>query len=243
MKPYFFGNQNANTVLIQMVGEHDLPLMEQEYSMLQKLLRGNGEEVDREILLAAVKADNWNDDLSPWTAPPVFGKPPAPKEDGFGDGAAKTLVWLQEELIPSLEGEQQETPRKMYYISGYSLAGLFALWAAYQTDLFAGVAAVSPSVWFPGFREYVKTHALRSDVKAPASSAPAVYLSLGDKEEKTRSQVMAQVGSAIREIYEHLQEESVACTLEWNPGNHFAEPELRMAKGWAWLLGHAVKKS
>ena len=253
MKPYFFGNRNANTVLIQMVGEHDLPLMEQEYSQLQALMReSRGDATNKEILLIAVKADNWNDDLSPWTAPPIFGKPPAPVEREFGDGAAKTLAWLQEKLIPTLECNPQDPanaivhekpgkddrslenyimpqdpPRKKYYIGGYSLAGLFALWAAFQTDLFAGVAAVSPSVWFPGFREYAKTHPVKTDT---------IYLSLGEKEEKTRSQVMAQVGSAIRDIYEHLKKSNISCILEWNAGNHFSEPALRTAKGWAWLL-------
>lgn len=47
-------------------------------------------------------------------------------------------------------------PHKTYYLGGYSLAGLFSLWAAYQTNLFAGIAAASPSVWFPGFLDYAK---------------------------------------------------------------------------------------
>ena len=62
---------------------------------------------------------------------------------------------------------------KTYYIGGYSLAGLFALWTAYQTDIFKGVAA-SPSVWFPGFAEYMKKNEIKTDT---------VYLSLGDGEE------------------------------------------------------------
>lgn len=32
---------------------------------------------------------------------------------------------------------------RTYIIGGYSLAGLFALWAAYQTDVFCAVAAAS----------------------------------------------------------------------------------------------------
>lgn len=26
------------------------------------------------------------------------------------------------------------------------------------------------------------------------------------------------------------------CTLEMNPGNHFVDAELRMAKGFAWIM-------
>ena len=61
------------------------------------------------------------------------------------------------------------------------MAGLFTLWAAYQTDAFAGVAAASPSIWFPDFLQYMKEHDIRTE---------SVYLSLGDREEKTRNLVM-----------------------------------------------------
>ena len=63
------------------------------------------------------------------------------------------------------------------------MAGLFSLWAAYQTDAFAGVAAASPSIWFPDFLQYMKEHDIRTE---------SVYLSLGDREEKTRNPVMAK---------------------------------------------------
>ena len=72
---------------------------------------------------------------------------------------------------------------KTYYAGGYSMAGLFSLWAAYQTDAFAGVAAASPSIWFPDFLQYMKEHDIRTE---------SVYLSLGDREEKTRNPVMAK---------------------------------------------------
>ena len=67
---------------------------------------------------------------------------------------------------------------KTYYAGGYSMAGLFSLWAAYQTDAFASVAAASPSIWFPDFLQYMKEHGIRTE---------SVYLSLGDREEKTRN--------------------------------------------------------
>ena len=87
---------------------------------------------------------------------------------------------------------------KTYFIGGYSLAGLFALWAAYQTDVFKGVAAASPSMWFPGFADYMRENIIH---------AKFVYLSLGDKEEKTRNPVMAAVGDRIREAYGLLREQ------------------------------------
>ena len=64
----------------------------------------------------------------------------------------------------------------------------------------------------------------------------AVYLSLGDREERTRNPVMAQVGDAIRTGSDILKETGIDSILEWNNGNHFTEPDLRTAKAFAWLM-------
>ncbi len=217
MKPgrmYTYGDPEAENLLIQMVDEHDLEVIEQEVSLIRELSQ------EKSFCLTAVKVQSWNNDLSPWAAPAVFG------DEGFGGGASDTLAFLTEEWIPQLKGASRSEKRKLY-IGGYSLAGLFALWAVYQTDLFSGAAAASPSVWFPSFTEYMRNHPIRTD---------AVYLSLGDKEEKTKNPVMSRVGDAIREGYAILQAAGCDSVLEWNAGNHFKEPDLRTAKAFAWLL-------
>ena len=99
--------------------------------------------------------------------------------------------------------------------------------SVYQTDIFAGAAAASPSMWFPGFAEYMKENRIKTDT---------VYLSLGDREERARNPVMATVGERIREAYTLLRENGVNCTLEWNEGNHFKDADLRTAKAFAWVL-------
>ena len=73
-------------------------------------------------------------------------------------------------------------------------------------------------------------------MESQSIKTPEVYLSLGDKEEKTRNKTMAAVGNSIRRQYELLRSAVNRCTLKWNPGNHFTAPELRTAKGFAWLL-------
>lgn len=205
MTIYKYGNPEASIVLIQPVGDHDLPETEDEAVQIQKLTA-------LDFQLIAVKVDDWNQELSPWTSPAVFGN------ENFGDGAARLL-----EQILELCTEE----RKTYYLGGYSLAGLFSLWASYQTDRFAGIASASPSVWFPGFLPYMKEHEMKSR---------AVCLSLGDKEEKTRNPVMATVGDCIREAYAWLQQCGIRSTLEWNPGNHFRDPGMRTAKAFAWVM-------
>ena len=205
MKTHEFGNPDSEIVLIQPVDDHDLAGIENEFAAILSSCRIN-------CRLTAVKVDDWNKELSPWEAPAVFGK------ESFGNGAAKKLGELLD-----LCGDKSKT----YYIGGYSLAGLFALWAVYQTDIFAGAAAASPSMWFPGFAEYMKENRIKTDT---------VYLSLGDREERARNPVMATVGERIREAYTLLRENGVNCILEWNEGNHFKDADLRTAKAFAWVL-------
>jgi hypothetical protein len=64
----------------------------------------------------------------------------------------------------------------------------------------------------------------------------AAYLSLGDREEKTKNPTMSQVGNCIREAHAILTEKEVKSILEWNPGNHFKDAELRTAKAFVWAI-------
>ncbi len=203
-----FGNRDADILLIQMVDDHDLAFIEKEVSLIRELAGG------RDFCLKAVKVRSWNKDLSPWPAPAVFG------DEDFGDGAGQTLGCLLDEVIP-------ESCGKTVYIGGYSLAGLFALWAGYQTDRFESIAAASPSVWFPGFTQYMRDNRMQAE---------RVYLSLGDREERTRNPVMSRVGEAIREALAVLESEGKDCILEWNRGNHFKDADLRTAKAFAFLM-------
>ncbi len=205
MDVFEYGNLSASIVLIQMVDDHDLASLEKEFAFIRENTR-------EEFRLIALKVDHWNSDLSPWSLPAVYGK------EDFGGKAADTLS-----RVLGYCADQSKT----YYIGGYSLAGLFALWAACQVSIFKGVAAASPSVWFPGFVEYMREHEIHSN---------AVYLSLGDKEEKTRNPVMAAIGEKIRETHDLLREQSKNCVLEWNPGNHFREADRRTAKAFLWVM-------
>ena len=202
MQTYEFGNHDAHIVLIEPI--HTLEGMEHEAALIKEF-------AGSDFFLQAIQVD-WFNDLSPWKAPAVFRNIP------FGNGAQKTL-----DKILKLAGK----PDKKYVLGGYSMGGLFALWAACRTDAFSAVAAASPSVWFPGFMDYLSAGGIHTG---------RVYLSLGDKEEKTRNPVMSAVGDRIREIHAWLKAQSVPCCLEWNEGNHFRDLEERMAKGFAWAM-------
>ena len=62
-----------------------------------------------------------------------------------------------------------------------------------------------------------------------------VYLSLGDSEAKTRNQLMARVQDNSEKIAAYLSQ-NINTVLELNEGNHFNDPELRIAKGIAYIL-------
>lgn len=177
---------------------------------------------DQDFLLCAFQVEDWNGDFSPWKAPAAFGD-----EDFKGNGL-KTLQWLTNDLIPELK-TAYGADREIYLI-GYSLAGLFALWTAYETDIFSAIASCSGSLWFEQWDQYVSHHRIKHE--------SYIYISLGGKEEKTKNQVMARVGDRTRKQEQILQNDPKVkkTILEFNSGGHFADSEKRLSKAVKWLL-------
>lgn len=208
-----YGEAHTEYLLLQMTGEHELQSMESEIAAIAQSAH--------HFLFAAVPVESWNDALSPWEAPAVWGK------ESFGGNAADTLRFLTEQVIPTLKQQYPLPENVKIILGGYSLAGLFALWASTQTDLFYGVAAASPSVWFPEWMKFEQRHPMQ---------AQRVYLSLGDKEEHTKNAVMAVVGDNIRALHRELAGRGKDCTLEWNSGGHFKDTDLRTARAFRWVM-------
>ena len=210
---HIYGEAHAEYLLLQMTGEHELQSMDYEVAAIA--------QSSRNFLFAALPVESWNDALSPWKAPAVWGK------ESFGGNAADTLRFLTEQVIPSLK-QQFDLPENVRIIlGGYSLAGLFALWASTQTKLFYGIAAASPSVWFPDWMEFEQQRPIQTQ---------HIYLSLGDKEEHTKNAVMAVVGDNIRTLHSQLIARGADCTFEWNSGGHFKNADLRTARAFRWVM-------
>lgn len=179
------------------------------------------EKAEAGIVFANFGVENWNDELSPWSAGAVFRNQP------FWGKAENTLSFVTDIFIPELISRYSLPSDIKIVIGGYSLAGLFSLWAAYMTDIFHAAAAVSPSVWFPGWIEFAAEKHILAD---------KVYLSLGNREEKTNNRIMARVGDNIRLQKELLDRQDIESVLEWNEGNHFSAVEERTAKGFRWTI-------
>ncbi|MBP3854823.1 MAG: alpha/beta hydrolase [Ruminiclostridium sp.] len=176
-----------------------------------------------DFTLATININDWNADLSPWEIPPVYKN-----DEPFTGGADAYLETLNEEIIPAIIAEVGSEPAYVA-LAGYSLAGLFAVYAMYKTDRFARIASASGSMWFPGFVEFAKSH-------EPAALPQKLYLSLGDREARTRNQIMATVEQNTGALYDHYKSLGVEAVFEMNPGNHFQDAAQRMAKGIAWLV-------
>ena len=208
-----YSEAHAEYLLLQMTGEHELQSMDGEVAAIAQSAH--------HFLFAAVPVESWNDALSPWKSPAVWGK------QGFGGKAADTLRFLMEQVIPTLKQQFNLPENVKIILGGYSLAGLFALWASTQTKPFYGIAAASPSVWFPGWMEFEQQHPIQTQ---------HIYLSLGDKEEHTKNAVMAMVGDNIRTLRSQLIACGADCTFEWNSGGHFKDADLRTARAFRWVM-------
>ncbi len=174
-----------------------------------------------ECSLLAFPAGDWDRELTPWRAPGLRGKDP-----DFGGGAEAFL----ERLLAAAEEAEAALPEKpkTKLLVGYSLGGLFALWAGTRTDAFPLLASVSGSLWYDGWCDYLEGHPCRGK---------RAYLSLGEREPKARNPRMARVGQCTERTEALLRASGLETVLEWNPGGHFNEPEARMAKAVRTLLG------
>lgn len=171
--------------------------------------------------VVSVEVPDWNRDLSPWTAERVFRK-----GDDFAGGAKEFLRMLLD-VVPEAEKTLGFVP-EFRGIAGYSLAGLFAVWTLYQTDLFDRAASMSGSLWFDGFTEFMEEY---SPVKAPET----MYLSVGEREKQTKNVRMAQVEACTLRAAEIFRGYGTDVRFEQNPGGHFDGVPGRIERGLRWI--------
>ncbi len=208
-----FGAERPACILIQPSARHETPILEEEAGQLAAL-------TTVPFLLVTVELEDWIVDLMPWADRNIS------RDEEAGKHGQETLEYILKSLIPWLEERYGPLPM---VLGGYSLGGLFALWASARTDRFRAIAAASPSVWIKDWIPYARKNAPR---------ASAVYLSLGEHEEHVKNQAIARVGDCLRTQYDLLRERlgEERCTLVWEEGNHFADNAGRLARAFAWCL-------
>lgn len=173
--------------------------------------------------LVAISDLSWNHDMTPWEIPPV-----SENDAPFTGGADEYLRLLTEEIVP---GAEAHVPGHALWrgLAGYSLAGLFALYSLYRTDLFPRAASMSGSLWFPGFREYVLAHEMLTPPER-------LYLSLGDRECRTGNPYLKTVQARTEEISSFYAKKGINTKFQLNPGGHFKNAVQRTVAGISWIL-------
>ena len=173
------------------------------------------------VNIVVMSGMDWNDALTPWSAEGVFRK-----AKPFGGHADLFLKDLREDFIPAIESSLGlKKPERT--LAGISLSGLFAIWSVFRCDLFCGIASISGSFWYDGFPEWVKGQTL-----SPA--AGKVFVSLGDREKRSRDKRMATVEEKTTEIVESMKEKGADVTfLLEEDTTHFSPvvPRLEKALG------------
>ena len=206
-------HDNPVALLIQPLERKEVGTIGHEVSLI-------AQHTPHPFVMAAFKIDDWHLQMSPWHDDAIS------RREEVGHHAEATLRFITHRLLPVLQQRFGDLP---VVLGGYSLAALFSLWAATQTDVFTGIAAASPSVWIDGWQTFASSHPILSKV---------AYLSIGRKEEHVRNLSMARVGANIR-FEQQLLEQQLGpnnTTLQWNEGGHFDHMDARTAQAYAWTI-------
>ena len=170
---------------------------------------------DAEYTVVAVEVDDWFRQFSPWPSKQLDGK--------FVGEAEKTWQWMEEHVLLECGVDAAgKMPDRKIYIMGYSLAGLFALWALMEKPVLSG------SLWYPDFMGKIQNDCHKLQGKT-------IYLSVGGKEANTKDPLMANVIMCTKETYGFLKDQNDV-KYELNSGGHFADAGKRLAKGIRWVL-------
>ena len=188
----------------------------------------------KNYFIVGISINDWSTNLTPWYCPRLFGK----KDHDFKGKGQITYDWLVNNCIPKIENEFSNYFEKdiiKRYIGGYSLSALFSLWVFYsdknkKEKIFDGTCACSPSLWYINWDKYMK------DRNAPGDNI--IYLSLGDKEGFSKNETFQKIRTGMDKMIEFVKNDKGIrkYLFEENKGGHYNDSDLRMAKGFKWLI-------
>lgn len=179
--------------------------------------------------IVQVCVDNWDVSLTPWPAAPTS------QDDNFQGHGPQTLDALVHSWIPRIEAAASISPSARG-IAGYSLAGLFSLYAFECEPAFSCVGSGSASLWYSEWCERLRN-------KMPAKQGGYAYLTLGSKEKRAGNPALRVVERATHETIDILQSRGTQVDFKLTTGGHFQYVDDRMTAVMnhvdAWLSKHA----
>jgi predicted alpha/beta superfamily hydrolase len=180
------------------------------------------------FLLLSIDSVSWNDDMTPWPAPPL-----TKKSGPFGGRADAYLDTLVNIIKPYVDTNYATKPEpENTGLIGYSLGGLTALYALYTHKTFGRIGSMSGSLWYENWLGYMAS-------QRPVNPGAIVYISLGTKEKESKNARMAAVGECTEKAAEILREQlgdASHLKFEWNDGGHFTDISQRLCRGILWLM-------
>ncbi len=175
--------------------------------------------------VVTIPVAGWGARLTPWPAPALYRG-----EEDYAGQAAQTLEWLVAEALPAAEAKAGLSPRARA-IAGYSLAGLFSLYAFVHDSRFAAVGCLSGSLWYDGWTEHLEGLAF------PVAGRYA-FFSLGTKERRGPQPRLKQVQVRTETCVRLLRQRGVRVDLTMNPGGHLSHIDERIRAGLTALDAH-----
>jgi predicted alpha/beta superfamily hydrolase len=171
--------------------------------------------------IVCIEGTDRNSDFSPSSASiKLFGK-----TTNFSGNASQYLLFFKNVLFPRCLKELKiiDDDSYKFCICGYSLAGLFAVYSIFYSNLFSYCLSCSSSLWFPNFVDSIKGQKVSNKLEF-------TYFSLGDEEEKSKNPLISMVRFKTNECIDIFKNQNVKTLFEMNNGGHFKDVELRILK-------------
>lgn len=165
---------------------------------------------------------DWDDSLTPWVAPGLYAG-----DADFGGRADGTLAELLHEAIPAVERADGLSPARRA-VCGYSLGGLFALYAFVRGDDFAACGCLSGSVWYEGWVGWLRKQAFDG-------AGRYAFLSIGSREKNAREAILHHVQDDMAACADILRSRGCAVDYRVGPGSHLDHQQERFDAGIAAL--------
>lgn len=172
----------------------------------------------RQSTIVTVPIGDWNANLTPWPAKGIYRGEP-----DFGGNAGQTLSGLVGEVIPAIEQAAGLAPERRA-ICGYSLGGLFALYAFAHDARFGACACLSGSVWYEGWVDYLRELEFEG-------SGRFAFLSIGSKEKHAAPKILHHVQDQMGECADILRAHGCAAEFVVKRGSHMSFVQERFDAG------------
>jgi len=173
-------------------------------------------------LIIAIDGKNRNADYTPW-----HSRPENPKYPEFEGKADKYLDFIVNTLKPYIEFNYPNITS--HTISGYSLGGLFSLYAASKASCFDKCVSMSGSFWYSGWLDYLHMCSFNKNI--------SVYLNCGKKEGSLKNGLAKGNYGFTCLTYEALLKKGLKeVKLELDNKNHLNYTAERFIKAFKWII-------